>query len=242
MTFVPSRILLTLLLVAASACSVSEAACGKAPGEASVLPTAITGESAQPQAPTGFTIAFLGDSLTAGLGLLTNQNFPRLIGEKFVAEGFADIDVMNAGLSGDTTASGLRRAGQVLTDPSIRIMVVALGGNDALRGLSVAESKENLRQIIELGLSRDVYVMLCGMQAPTNLGEDYQTSFKQMYFDLLRDYQRRIVYVSFLLEGVAGRPEMNQPDGIHPNEAGAKVIADLLFPQLRSMVDQVGGG
>jgi acyl-CoA thioesterase-1 len=84
--------------------------------------------------------------------------------------------------------------------------------------------------------------MLCGMQAPTNLGEDYQTSFKQMNIDLLRDYQRRIVYVPFLLEGVAGRPEMNQPDGIHPNEAGAKVIADLLFPQLRSMVDQVGGG
>jgi acyl-CoA thioesterase-1 len=82
--------------------------------------------------------------------------------------------------------------------------------------------------------------MLCGMEAPTNLGEDYRTAFRELYFDLLRSYQRQIVYVPFLLEGVAGKPELNQADGIHPNEAGSKIIADQLFPLLRGMVDRVG--
>jgi acyl-CoA thioesterase-1 len=81
--------------------------------------------------------------------------------------------------------------------------------------------------------------MLCGMEAPTNLGEDYRVPFKQLYFDLLRAYQRQIVYVPFLLEGVAGHPELNQDDGVHPNEAGSKIIADLLFPKLKEMVDRL---
>jgi acyl-CoA thioesterase-1 len=237
------RTLSLALLLLASACSVREAACGPSGTSSSpaVLPTAVTGDVSDPNAVPQFTIAYLGDSLTAGLGLLSSQTFPARIEEMFAAAGYVGIDTLNAGLSGDTSAGGLRRVENVL-EPSVRILVVALGGNDALRGLTVGQTKENLRQIIDIAQSQGVHVMLCGMEAPTNLGEDYRTAFRDLYFDLLRSYQRQIVYVPFLLEGVAGKPELNQADGIHPNEAGAKVIADLLFPLLKGMVDQAGGG
>jgi acyl-CoA thioesterase-1 len=239
----PARLAPLALLVGLMGCSVREAACGSAPpgGAAGVAPAVLTGESPETAAKPGVTIAFLGDSLTAGLGLLSNQTFPVKIEEMFSAEGYAGIETINGGISGDTSAGGLRRVEQLL-EPSVKILVVSLGANDALRGLTVAETKENLRQIIEIAQGRGVYVMLCGMEAPTNLGEDYRTAFKELYFDLLRSYQRQIVYVPFLLEGVAGKPELNQADGIHPNEAGSKVVADQLFPLLRGMVDRVSGG
>jgi acyl-CoA thioesterase-1 len=236
------RLLSLSLLVLASACSVKEAACGRsgAPaGADTAAPQAITGDLTDPAAGTRVTIAFLGDSLTAGLGLLSNQTFPAKIEEMFQAEGYSGVDTINGGISGDTSAGGLRRV-ETLLEPSVRILVVALGGNDALRGLTVAQTKENLRQIIDIAQGRGVQVMLCGMEAPTNLGEDYRTAFRDLYFDLLRSYQRQIVYVPFLLEGVAGKPELNQEDGIHPNEEGSKVVAALLFPLLRGMVDRIG--
>jgi acyl-CoA thioesterase-1 len=227
---------LFVLLALASACSMRDAACGR-PEKAA--PTAITGETAPDPANNGtVTIAFLGDSLTAGLGLLNNQAFPEKIGQMFEAEGYPGIEIENAGISGDTSAGGLRRVEQLLT-PTVKILVVALGANDALRGLTVGETRENLRKIIDIAMEHHVYVMLCGMEAPTNLGDDYRVPFKQLYFDLLRAYQRQIVYVPFLLEGVAGHPELNQTDGIHPNEAGSKIIADLLFPKLKEMVDRL---
>ena len=236
------RLLSLSLLMLASACSVSDAACGGAgapvPPEGAA-PQAITGDLTDRTDSSRITIGYLGDSLTAGLGLLSNQTFPAKIEEMFRAEGYLNVDTINAGLSGDTSAGGLRRVERLL-EPTVKIVVVALGGNDALRGLTVAQTEENLRQIIEIAQGRGVQVMLCGMQAPTNLGEDYQTAFRDLYFDLLRSYQRQIVYVPFLLEGVAGKPELNQADGIHPNEAGSKIIADLLFPLLRGMVDRVG--
>jgi acyl-CoA thioesterase-1 len=230
------------LLLVASGCSVREAACGSgAPAsQGAAGPTALTGESADSNAKRGFAIAFLGDSITAGLGLLSQQTFPAMIGEMLEADGYAGIEIINGGVSGDTSAGGVRRVEQLL-EPSVKILVVSLGGNDALRGTTVAETRENLRQIIDIAQARGVLVMLCGMEAPTNLGEDYRVAFKQLYFDLLRAYQRQIVYVPFLLEGVAGKPELNQADGIHPNEAGSKIVAETLFPLLRKMVDQAGG-
>jgi acyl-CoA thioesterase-1 len=235
------RLLSLSLLVLASACSVKEAACGKtgAPGPESAAPQAITGDLTDRSDASRITIAYLGDSVTAGLGLLTNQTFPAKIEEMFKAEGYTNVDTINAGLSGDTSAGGLRRVERLL-EPSVKIVVVALGANDALRGLTVAQTEENLRQIIDIAQGRGVQVMLCGMEAPTNLGEDYRTAFRELYFDLLRSYQRQIVYVPFLLEGVAGKPELNQADGIHPNEEGSTIIAELLFPLLRGMVDRVG--
>lgn len=241
------RLLPLVLLFFASACSVRDAACGKpvpdgqgaqtGPG---IAPAVLTGETGASSAQTGLTIAFLGDSLTAGYGLLSNQTFVSKLEQMFIAEGYTNLDFDNAGLSGDTSAGGLRRVEQVLT-PDVKILVVTLGGNDALRGLTIAETRENLRQIIDIAQARGAIVMLCGMEAPTNLGDDYRVPFKQLYFDLLRSYQRQIEYIPFLLEGVGGHPELNQADGIHPNEQGSKVIAELLFPTLRKMVDRAGG-
>ena len=236
------RLLPAFLLVFAAACSIRDAACGtpqsasQAPGEA---PSAITGGAAPTTSATAVKIAFLGDSLTAGQGLLSNQTFPEKIKALFEADGFNEIEIVNGGISGDTSAGGLRRVEQLL-EPGVKILVVALGANDALRGMTVSQTRDNLRQIIDIAQVHDVQVMLCGMEAPTNLGEDYRTAFKALYFDVLRSYQRQIEYVPFLLEGVAGKPEMNQTDGMHPNPAGSDVIAALLYPQLRKMVERIG--
>lgn len=236
------RLVPLILLLFVSACSVRDAACGKPvpKDKVGLAPEAITGPPPDPSVKTGVTIAFLGDSLTAGLGLLSNQTFVAKLEQMFVAEGYSGLEFENAGLSADTSAGGLRRVEQVMT-PDVKILVVSLGANDALRGLTVEQTRENLGQIIDFALSRGAQVMLCGMEAPTNLGDDYRTAFKQLYFDLLRSHQRQIEYIPFLLEGVGGHPELNQADGIHPNEQGAKVIAEHLFPALRKLVDRVGG-
>lgn len=191
-----------------------------------------TGQSAEP----GLEIAFLGDSLTAGLGLLAEQAYPNVIKQMFHAEGYTEVDVVNGGSSGDTTAGGARRVEQLL-GPNTRILVVALGGNDALRGLTVQQTHDNLASILDQALSRRVTIMLAGMLAPTNLGEDYQKGFRDAFLRLSREYQNSIVFVPFLLEGVAGDPALNQEDGIHPNAQGARVIAERLFPGLRRLVD-----
>ena len=120
------------------------------------------------------------------------------------------------------------------------VLVVALGANDALRGLTTQQTQENLSQIVEQALARNIQVVLCGMEAPTNLGEDYRESFRQVYLNLVRQYSGRIIYVPFLLEGVAGNPALNQADGVHPNAEGAKVVATVVYPQLRVAVDRVG--
>jgi acyl-CoA thioesterase-1 len=183
-------------------------------------------------------IAVLGDSLTAGLGLLTEESFPSRIQALFAAEGYHEVEVMNAGVSGDTTAGGLRRAPSLVA-PNVRIVVVALGGNDALRGLSAAETKQNLKLIIDGLLRSDVGVLLAGMEAPTNLGDDYREQFRNAFTSLGEEYRGRIRFVPFLLEGVAANPSLNQDDGIHPNAEGARIIAELLYPSLRDMIDQL---
>ena len=241
----PRRLLPAFLLLFAAACSVRDAACGTPQQQAAQqqpqgeAPTAITGGGGTTPVTTGTGIAFLGDSITAGYGLLANQSFPEKIKELFEADGFTDIEIINGGISGDTTAGGVRRVEQLL-ESNVKILVVALGGNDAIRGLTVAQTRDNLRQIVDIAQMHGVQVMLCGMEAPTNLGEDYRTAFKAVYFDVLRSYQRQIEYVPFLLEGVGGKPEMNQTDGIHPNIEGSKAIAALLYPQLRKMVERIG--
>jgi acyl-CoA thioesterase-1 len=159
----------------------------------------------------------------------------------FAAEGYDQVDSINAGISGDTTAGGRRRIEQTL-EPGVRVLLLALGANDALRGLGVAETRENLKAIIDTARGQGITVVLCGMEAPPNLGEDYRTAFREMYVQLARDYRSDLKFVPFLLAGVAGDPAMNQADGIHPNEQGAKVIAGLVYPVLRSAVDELGGG
>jgi acyl-CoA thioesterase-1 len=148
---------------------------------------------------------------------------------------------MNAGVSGDTTAGGLRRVDALLS-PDVRVAVVALGGNDALRGISVTETRQNLKSIIDRFLESGVSVLLAGMEAPTNLGEDYRANFRNTFHELAAEYHGRIRLVPFLLEGVAGMPALNQSDGIHPNAEGAQRIADLLYPSLRDLVDEIPTG
>lgn len=237
------RALPVLLLLLVSACTVRDVACGKAApeGTTAVEKAAAEAKAANPQEAGAFTIVYLGDSLTAGLGLLSGQAYPALLEKKLHEAGFPNVETVNAGISGDTSAGGRRRVASLLGGTT-KVVVVALGANDALRGITVHETRDNLQNIIETAHANGAVVVLCGMQAPTNLGEDYRGPFKQLYFDLLRQYQRQIVYVPFLLEGVAANPALNQPDGVHPNIEGSKVIADLLFPYMKDVVERVGGG
>lgn len=180
-------------------------------------------------------IIFLGDSLTAGLGLDVKDNFPSLIQARLDQEQ-RPFEVVNAGVSGDTSAGGLRRLEWAMADGNPRILVVALGGNDGLRGLPPEQLEANLAAIIERGQARGLAVILAGMEAPPNFGADYTARFRAVYPTLSKRYQ--IPLIPFLLEGVAGDPAFNQSDGIHPNQRGARVVADLVWRTLAPALDQ----
>jgi len=236
---VVSRLLLTLLpALALIAGLVTVAGCGGAPPQGGQTSDEILTEPGQVAASSQATIVVLGDSLTAGLGVLTEESFPSRLQYLFTGEGYEEVEIQNAGISGDTTAGGLRRVETVLA-PSVKIAVVALGGNDALRGLSATQTRENLTGIIDTFLGSGVHVLLAGMEAPTNLGEDYRTAFRNAYSQIAAEYSGRIRFIPFLLEGVGGVPALNQPDGIHPNVEGAQAVADHLYPTLRDMVDEL---
>ena len=177
-------------------------------------------------------IVFLGDSLTAGLGLSPEQSYPSLIGKRLKAGGF-EYEVVNAGVSGDTSAGGLRRVEWSL-EGDVRVLLVALGGNDGLRGLPPAELKKNLAAILERAREKKIPVILAGMEAPPNNGPDYTRDFRAVYSDLAKEYQVR--FIPFLLQGVAGDAALNQPDGIHPNVRGAEIVADLVWKALEPLL------
>jgi len=177
-------------------------------------------------------VVFLGDSLTAGLGLAPEQSYPSLIGKKIAATGY-DVEIVNAGVSGDTSAGGLRRLDWSL-EGDVRAMVLALGANDGLRGLPTDELKKNLTVVIERARSRNIPVVLAGMEAPPNFGPDYTREFRQVYTDLAKEYDVR--FVPFMLLGVAGVPALNQGDGIHPNARGAEIVADLIWAELEPLM------
>jgi acyl-CoA thioesterase-1 len=179
-------------------------------------------------------IVVLGDSLSAGFGLLEAQAYPALLQEKLNADGYA-WDVVNAGISGDTTAAGLQRIDWALGQGDVRILVLELGANDGLRGLPIAEMKKNLAAIIERAQEKRISVLLAGMEAPPNFGPEYTVSFRQVYRDLAKDY--KVTLLPFLLDKVAGVPSLNQGDGIHPNIEGSRIIADTVWNVLRPMVD-----
>jgi acyl-CoA thioesterase-1 len=179
-------------------------------------------------------IVALGDSLTAGLGLSQDQAYPRLLQDRLDATGL-NFEVVNAGVSGDTSAGGLSRLDWAL-EGDVRILIVALGGNDGLRGLPPEELGRNLATIIEIAQDRGVRVILAGMEAPPNFGAAYTAGFRSVYVDLAERFDVRLI--PFLLEGVAGDPDLNQSDGIHPTEAGATVIADTLWAVLRPLAEE----
>ncbi len=230
-----SRWVSPLLLLTLAGCSVREAACGRQPDAPMALSEEQRAAATAQEAPM-VQIAVLGDSLTAGFGLLQSEAFPALLAQEFETDGYARIEVVNAGVGGDTTAGGLRRLEWVL-EPAVRILVVALGANDALRGLPSPQTRENLSRIITMARARGVQVLLAGMEAPPNLGEDYQDAFRAIYQQLAMEHDVRLL--PFLLQGVAGVPHLNQPDGIHPTAEGQRLIADLVYPLLRPMADDV---
>jgi acyl-CoA thioesterase-1 len=174
-------------------------------------------------------IVFLGDSLTAGLGLPETGSYPALLQDRLDKEGY-NYEVVNAGVSGDTSAGGVRRLDWSL-EGNVRILLVALGANDGLRGLPVDELRRNLSTVIERGKARGVTVILAGMEAPPNNGPEYTAAFRSIYSDLARQHQ--VPLIPFLLQGVAGDTALNQTDGIHPNARGAQLIADLVWSTLR---------
>jgi acyl-CoA thioesterase-1 len=187
-----------------------------------------------PVATASKNVVFLGDSLTAGLGLPPTEAFPALIGEKIRAAGLP-FQVENAGLSGDTSAGALRRTDWLL-QRQIDVLVIELGGNDGLRGLQVKSLKANLQAIIDKVKEKNpaVKVVIAGMQIPPNLGADYSANFAKLYADLARE--NNAVLIPFLLEGVGGHRDLNQPDMIHPTAAGHRIIADLVWRTLEPIL------
>jgi len=179
-------------------------------------------------------IVILGDSLTAGLGLPVQQSYPALLQERLNAEGL-HYDVVNAGVSGDTSAGGLSRLDWSLQG-NVKILVVALGGNDALRALPVEELKGNLGRIIERAQARGIAVVLAGMEAPPNWGRDYDVAFHKVYPALAQQYH--VPLVPFLLQDVAGTDALNQPDGIHPTAEGARIVADNVWRVLKPVAQR----
>ena len=168
----------------------------------------------------------LGDSLAAGYGLAAEEAFPAQL-EKALQQAGHDVTVINAGVSGDTTAGGLARLDWALADRP-DLVLVELGGNDALRGLPPEETRANLNAILEHLSRAGAKVLLAGMQAPRNLGEQYTTAFNRVYPQLAK--QHRVAFYPFFLDGVALDPSLNQADGIHPNVRGVAVIVARILP------------
>ena len=182
-------------------------------------------------------ILFLGNSLTAGYGLDPEQAFPALIQQKLDSLGWA-FEAVNAGLSGETSSGGLRRLNWLMRR-KIAVLVLALGGNDGLRGIPPELTRQNLQQIIERTREKNpgVKTVLAGMEAPPNMGADFTRQFRNLYPDIAKANQAALI--PFLLKDVGGIPELNQPDGIHPTAEGHRIVAEhvweVLAPVLREM-------
>ena len=193
---------------------------------------------ADPDAPPARPrIVAFGDSLTIGLGLLEQEAYPALLQNKINEAGY-QFDVINAGVSGDTSAGGLRRLDWAL-EGDVKILIVAFGGNDGLRGLPVSQMKENLSGIIDRAREHNAVVILAGMEAPPNFGQEYATGFRQAFRDVALN--KRVLFIPFLLNNVAGKPELNQADGIHPNQQGTQIVADTVWSVLEPLLDQMSG-
>ena len=213
------------------------AACGGRGGRADdrAESTAIPRDPPAPvTGAVGPRIVVLGDSLTAGLGLPLASAFPTRL-QRHLDDEALKYTVVNAGVSGDTSAGGLSRLDWAL-DGDVRVLVVALGGNDGLRGLPVNELSSNLSQIIERAQARGVKVALAGMEAPPNYGVEYTLEFHKAYPALAKKYQ--VPLIPFLLERVAGISDLNQADGIHPTAEGAQIVADNVWAVLRPIVQE----
>ena len=225
------RLLLSLMFF----CALTPA-CGKRAEDASPADPPPTARPTEPKpSPDLPKIVVLGDSLTAGLGLPETQAFPSVLQEVVDKAGYK-FKVVNAGVSGDTSAGGLRRVDWAL-DGDVRVLVLALGANDGLRGLPVREMKSNLTAIIARAREKKAEVILAGMEAPPNYGQEYAAEFRDAFRGIAQD--EHVVFIPFLLDKVGGVSAMNQGDGIHPNERGARIVAETVWAALRPVLDRM---
>ena len=181
--------------------------------------------------PDNKSILFFGDSLTAGYGLEEEESFPSLLQDLIDSLGYA-YDVINAGISGETTSGGKSRIDWVLQQP-VDIFVLELGANDMLRGLPLQQTEDNLRAIFDAVKAKypEARLIVAGMEAPPNYGEDYTSNFRNIFQSLANDYQAGLI--PFLLDGVGGIPELNLEDGKHPNAKGQFIVRDNVWEVLK---------
>jgi len=187
--------------------------------------------NAAPHPEERILVAF-GDSLTAGLGVSPEETYPARLQAKLLLSGYR-YRVINAGVSGDTTAGGLRRVEWVLKSKP-DVVILELGANDGLRGLNLAQTRTNLEQIIQRFLAGGAKVVLAGMKLPPNYGTDYTKAFQSMYADLAK--RDDVQFIPFFLDGVAAKADYNQADGIHPTGAGYAVIVENIWPVLEPLL------
>ncbi len=202
-----------------------------AAGLAALFLAAAPGAAAEP-----IRLLALGDSLTAGYGLPTDQTFPVQLEAALRDRGY-NIAVINAGVSGDTTAGGLARLDWALSDEP-DLVLVELGANDGLRGLDPRDTRRNLAAILERLSERDMPTLLAGMYAPPNLGREYGEVFNALYPELAEAYS--VPLYPFFLEGVAAVASLNQADGIHPNGSGVAVIVENMLPAVIALIESAG--
>ena len=232
----PLAIVLTVLALVCAGCGRRDSP-PRAAAETLPADAASAGAPAAPSAgSTRPRVVVLGDSLTAGLGLAPAEAYPALLQQRLGEEDL-EYEVVNAGVSGDTSAGGLSRIDWAL-EGDVRVLVLALGANDGLRGLPADALRRNLAQIIERAQALQITVVLAGMEAPPNYGRDYATAFREVYPALAKEYG--VALVPFLLEGVGGIPRLNQPDGVHPNVDGARVLADNVWAVLAPLLEPDG--
>ncbi|MCH7398298.1 arylesterase [Belliella sp. DSM 107340] len=179
-------------------------------------------------------ILFFGNSLSAGYGIDEDDAFPGLVAARIDSLEL-DYRVINGGLSGETTASGLSRLDWFLEEEPA-LFVLELGGNDGLRGIDLSETKKNLKSIIQLVRSKypETNIVLAGMQIPPNMGQEYTENFKKLYPEVAQEED--VTLIPFLLEGVAGDPDLNLPDGIHPTEEGHLIVFETIWPYIEKMI------
>ena len=235
------KFMFRLLALATLSLMVSFAACqnhaptnSNATNANNVSPAATSDRPAQPEKKSVAKIVAFGDSLTAGYGLSPAQSYPALLQKQLEANGFA-YEVVNAGISGDTSAGGVRRIDWSL-EGDVRVVILELGANDILRGQSIELMKKNLSSIIERVKAKGATVLLAGMEAPTNSGAAYQKAAHNAFPELAQ--QHKVELIPFFLAGVAGQVEMNQADGIHPNIEGTRRVADTVYQYLRPLLEK----
>jgi acyl-CoA thioesterase I len=228
----------TVLLLTSIFTAALLAACGGASRDSSRSGVGAPGATPAPTSAPAETlpkIVAFGDSLTAGYGLSPDESYPALLQKMIDADGFK-YEVVNAGVSGDTSAGGVRRIDWSLDAVGVRFVILELGANDFLRGQPVAETKKNLAAIIERSKTRGARVLLAGMYTTTEAGEEYERQIDSAFKSLAKE--QGVELIPFFLEGVAGKAELNQQDGIHPNAQGTRLVAATVYRHLKPMLEE----